>query len=376
MSIELPSSTDSLLDTETLGDMPSKHIAVCVNRTSGHTLHLIGYSVIFIIGLLLNAIALGIFICCLRLNTVVSIYMCNLAVSDLLFTLSLPFRLHYYFHREWPFGDPLCQLSGTLFQINMYGSCLFLLCINIDRFIAIVYPLRLRHLRRVSVAWLVCIIIWIIIIISSIPVVFIHKTTSCRSGNQTVQLCFERFSNSRWKGKILPMLVIAEVFGFLLPLAVVIYCSTRILLWFRRTMGLQTVRCRRTIRLLIANMLIFAICFVPYNTTLTVYGLSKGKLISLSQYAEANIRHILLWTMVMASSNCVLDPAVYYFSTEGFCNTFGKIWTKSRGKEAMTGACHNVKTLHSGNETQSQSGLALTFSSADKSITIALGNKQ
>nr|XP_010956141.2 lysophosphatidic acid receptor 5 [Camelus bactrianus] len=106
----------------------------CPDHQPIHHLHLVVYSVVLAAGLPLNALALWVFLRALRVHSVVSVYMCNLAASDLLFTLSLPLRLSYYARHYWPFSELLCQLAGAVFQMNMYGSCIFLTLINVDRY--------------------------------------------------------------------------------------------------------------------------------------------------------------------------------------------------------------------------------------------------
>lgn len=311
--------------------MSADNVTICNNYSDIHQLQLIGYSLIFIAGLCLNVASLLIFLYYLKLKSVVAIYMCNLVVSDLLFTISLPFRIYYYYMGEWPFGSFLCQVSGSLFQINMYGSCLFLMCINLDRFIAIVYPLRWRHLRRPKVARLLCCVVWVLILISSIPVAVIHKTTPCikQSGTNSKQneitVCFESFSKHLWQGKIFGLVILAEILGFLLPLTSVTVCSIRIFQKLCQTRGTKTLRQEKTIRMLVVNLVIFIICFVPYNTILAVYGMIKASVIKTDLTMQASVRNALIITMLFASMNCTLDPLIYYFNTEGFKNTLKKI---------------------------------------------------
>ncbi|XP_021252091.1 lysophosphatidic acid receptor 5 isoform X2 [Numida meleagris] len=270
----------------------------CKDYSFYHKLLLPGYILIFITGLMLNVMALWIFVRYLRLKSVVMIYMFNLAVSDLTFTLPLPLRLYYYFNHEWPFGNTLCQVSGSVFQINMYGSCIFLMCINLDRYIAIVHPLRWRHLRRPKVARLLCLVVWVVILMGSIPTAIVHKQNH---------------------------FVLAEILGFLLPLSSVTYCSIQIFRELCQARQPKTLRQQKTIRLLLVNLVIFVIFFVPYNTTLSVYGLIKARVINVEKQMQASVREVLIVTMMLASMNCTLDPLIYYFSTEGFRNTFKKL---------------------------------------------------
>ncbi|NXO03615.1 LPAR5 protein, partial [Rhinopomastus cyanomelas] len=308
-----------------LGMSASNASQTCKDYRFNHHLLLPGYIMIFITGLTLNVVALWIFIRYLRLKSVVMIYMFNLAMSDLTFTLPLPLRLFYYSNHHWPFGNTLCQVSGSVFQINMYGSCLFLMCINLDRYVAIVHPLRWRHLRRPKTAKILCLIVWVMIFTGSIPAAIVHKQNHCNVQNLTVYLCFESFSDNIWQNNLFPLVVLAEILGFLLPLSSVTYCSIRIFQELCQDSQTKTLRQQKTIRLLLVNLIIFIICFVPYNTTLAVYGMIKARVIKVEQETQASVRQVLIMTMLLASMNCMLDPLIYYFSTEGFRNTFKKL---------------------------------------------------
>lgn len=321
-----------------------------------HQLQLIGYSLIFIAGLCLNVASLLIFLYYLKLKSVVAIYMCNLVMSDLLFTISLPFRIYYYYMGDWPFGSFLCQVSGSLFQINMYGSCIFLMCINLDRFAAIVHPLRWRHLRRPKVARLICCVVWVLILIGSVPIAIIHKTTQCMKKNginsnpqkNETDVCFENFSNNLWQGKLFGLVILAEILGFLFPLISVTACSIQIFQKLCQTRGSRSLRQEKTIRMLVANLIIFIICFVPYNTILATYGMIKAKVIITDSTTQALVRNVLIGTMLLANMNCTLDPLIYYFSTEGFKNTLkrikrGQTWDFDMGT-LQTRARKNKKT--------------------------------
>ncbi|XP_066473967.1 lysophosphatidic acid receptor 5 [Tiliqua scincoides] len=314
-------------------------LELCKDRSASHRLHLIGYSLIFTAGLLLNVAALWIFLCYLKLKSVVSIYMLNLAVSDLLFTISLPFRIYYYSEGEWPFGDFLCQVSASIFQINMYGSCLFLTCINLDRFVAIVYPLRWRHLRRPKVARLLCLVVWVVILMGSVPVARVHKPTVCTKDNKSSTLCFESFSDGLWQSGLFPLVILAEILGFLMPLASVTYCSIRMFQKLCQAGGTPNLRQQKTIRMLVVNLVIFIICFVPYNIILAVYGMVKAHVIQTEAPTRDSLRNALVVTVLLASMNCTLDPLVYYFNTEGFRNTLKKL-RRGQAWDSESGTLH------------------------------------
>lgn len=62
------------------------------------------------------------------------IYMVNLATTDLMYGLSLPFLVASYVQRDhWVFGDFMCRLVRFLFYFNLYCSIFFLTCISVHR---------------------------------------------------------------------------------------------------------------------------------------------------------------------------------------------------------------------------------------------------
>lgn len=315
------SNISLLANSSISASVNNSSVPPCLDYRPTHRLHLVAYSLVLAAGFPLNALALWVFLRALRVHSVVSVYMCNLAASDLLFTLSLPVRLSYYALHYWPFPDLLCQIAGAIFQMNMYGSCIFLMLINLDRYAAIVHPLRLRHLRRPRVARLVCLGVWVLILVFAVPAARVHRPSPCSYQGTEVRLCFESFSDQLWKGRLLPLLLLAEALGFGLPLAAVGYSSGRVFCTLGRRDATRSQRRRKTVHLLLANLVIFLLCFVPYNTTLAVYGLLRSHLVEASTAARDQVRGVLMVMVLLASANCVLDPLVYYFSAEGFRNT-------------------------------------------------------
>ncbi|OCT71444.1 lysophosphatidic acid receptor 5 [Xenopus laevis] len=304
----------------------------CYNHSSPSslTLLLVGYSLLMPVGVLLNGVSLYVFIRFMRPLSVVGIFLCNLALSDLLFSLSLPLRIYYYANHHWPFGSFLCSLAGSIFHINMYGSCLFLLCINVDRYLAIVHPLRFRHLRRRKVARLTCVAVWLMIIGGSVPAAVVHTSSDCLLDGLQVSRCFEAFN--MWDKAVLPLLVVAEVLGFLLPLTAVLYCSCHVFVELCRAQEIGQGRHGKTIKLLCLNLAIFLFCFVPYNTTLVGYGLLRAKLVEDTWNIKPTLKKIISVTVLFASTNCALDPLIYYFSTEGFRRTLSRMSGQKKPK--------------------------------------------
>lgn len=110
------------------------------------------YSVIFIVGLVGNIIALYVFLGIHRKRNSIQIYLLNVAVADLLLIFCLPFRIMYHINQNrWTLGVILCKVVGTLFYMNMYISIILLGFISLDRYIKINRSIQQRRADRKSV---------------------------------------------------------------------------------------------------------------------------------------------------------------------------------------------------------------------------------
>lgn len=165
------------------------------------------YSVVFVLGLITNCAALFVFCFRMKMRNETTMFMTNLALSDLVFVFTLPFKVFYNVNRHWPFGDGLCKVSGTAFITNIYGSMLFLTCISVDRFLAIVYPFRSRSIRTRRNAALVCAAVWLTIVGGGISVTFFSTINSTNRATT----CFEGFSKSTWRTYLSKITIFIEV---------------------------------------------------------------------------------------------------------------------------------------------------------------------
>ncbi|XP_059207809.1 lysophosphatidic acid receptor 6-like isoform X2 [Centropristis striata] len=242
--------------------------------------------------------------------------MMNLVVSDSLFVLSLPFRIVYFIKREWMFGSVLCKISVALFYTNMYGSILFLTCISVDRFLAIVYPFRSQTIRTRRNAKLACCTVWVMVLSGSIPTGFLLDTSSPKNINASY--CFENYSRKQWKASLSKVVVFIETVGFIIPLLVNVFCSIMVLRTLRKPNTISrggNLNKAKILRMIIVHLLIFCFCFIPYNVNLMFYALVRSKILKGCQ-AEYVVRTIYPIALCIAVTNCCFDPVIYYFTSE------------------------------------------------------------
>lgn len=283
-----------------------------------YTLYGCMFSLVFVLGLISNCVAIYIFTCTLKLQNETTTYMLNLAISDLLFVTTLPFRIYYFATKDWPFGDILCKSSVTLFYINMYGSIFFLTSISVDRFLAIVHPFRSKTIRTKRNARIVCIAIWITVISGSIPASLFQSTNArVSTGGLTHKTCFENFSEATWKTYLSRIVIFIEIVGFFIPLILNVTCSTMVLRTLNKpaTLSRNKLSKKKVLRMIFVHLVIFCFCFVPYNITLIFYSLIRTQ-IWINCSVVTAVRTMYPITLCIAVSNCCFDPIVYYFTSD------------------------------------------------------------
>ncbi|XP_057601686.1 G-protein coupled receptor 55 [Hippopotamus amphibius kiboko] len=265
----------------------------------------------FLLGLLLNLLAIRGFGSFLKNRwpyyAATSIYMINLAVFDLLLVLSLPFKLALS-RVKAPF-PPFCTLVECLYFISMYGSIFTICFISLDRFLAIQYPLLVSHLRSPRKIFVTCCTIWVLVWVGSTPIYSFH-------GKVENYTCFHNMSDSTWSAKVFYPL---EIFGFLLPMSIMGFCSSRsiYILVARRDYTRDWVQQKACIWTIAVSLAVFVVSFLPVHLGFFLQFLVRNDFIKECR-AKQNIIFFLQLSMCFSNVNCCLDVFCYYFVIKEF----------------------------------------------------------
>ncbi|XP_049708941.1 cysteinyl leukotriene receptor 2 isoform X2 [Elephas maximus indicus] len=306
--MSLPLSTSKAEMEQNVNFSDSNNNSNCTIENFKREFYPIMYLIIFVWGALGNGFSIFVFLQPYKKSTSVNVYMLNLAISDLLFTTTLPFRVDYYFRgSNWIFGDLACRLMSYSMYVNMYSSIYFLTVLSVVRFLATVHPFRLLHATSIRSAWILCGIIWILIMASS--------TVLLKSGveqENNVTLCLELNHN---KIVILKALnYIALVVGFFLPFCTLSICYLLIIRTLLKVeipeSGLRGSH-RKALTTIIIALIIFLLCFLPYHILRTLH-LEKWDM------CRASLHKAVVITLTLAAANTCLNPLLYYFAGENF----------------------------------------------------------
>lgn len=105
-----------------------------------------------------------------RMRTVTNIFIVNLAIGDVMMaTLCIPFTFVSNLVLEyWPFGAAMCPVVGYAQAVTVFTSAYTLIAISIDRYVAILYPLKPR-LTKFYAKVIIC-IVWVVALVTPIPI--------------------------------------------------------------------------------------------------------------------------------------------------------------------------------------------------------------
>ena len=106
--------------------------------------NIVPVTLLFVFGVVGNAIALSVLICSAKTHKWRPFYrlVCGLAISDGGGILaSYPFAEYRYLSNfEYDFPEALCNYLGFVFMFTLMSSAMVVCCMSVDRFVAIFYP--------------------------------------------------------------------------------------------------------------------------------------------------------------------------------------------------------------------------------------------
>ncbi|XP_034712684.1 P2Y purinoceptor 3 [Etheostoma cragini] len=204
------------------------------------------------------------------------IYMVNLASTDFMYGLSLPFLVaSYIMHDRWVFGDFMCRLVRFLFYFNLYCSIFFLTCISVHRYLGICHPMKVITLETKKAVKCTCVLVWIVVFALTCPIFRfaqtghvtrlggpggnassidnpIHEVSSINGnasyGNMGAviteyQNCWDDAIDKEFPDYI-PYGIILHLLGFFVPFSIIAWCYSHVVLTIFRTLHSHPSPCR------------------------------------------------------------------------------------------------------------------------------------
>ncbi|XP_051277856.1 proteinase-activated receptor 1 [Dicentrarchus labrax] len=266
------------------------------------------YTLVFIISVPLNLVAMVMFVHHIRPRKPAVIYMLNLACADLLFGLLLPFKIAYHYHgNNWIYGSFMCRVVTAAFYCNMYCSVLLMTCISIDRFLAVVYPMNSLTWRSPQTASAVCAAMWLLALGGVFPLLISGQTIYLPDLGITT--CHDVQDVENLQTYYLYFFPIYSSVFFFIPLVFTVVCYVRIIQALAAANVENRSRKTRAVVMALVVLVVFVVCFTPTNIILMVH------YVQLSFKSSDSSYQAYLISMCVGSLSCCLDPVLYYFGS-------------------------------------------------------------
>ncbi|XP_067856914.1 P2Y purinoceptor 1-like [Heptranchias perlo] len=268
------------------------------------------YIIVFVVGFSTNCSVL-ISLCLNRRKwTSMTVFLFNLGLADLLYVITLPFLVAYYAgHGRWSFGKVFCRITRLVFHLNLYGSIGFLTCISVQRYLGIVYPMKMMGRWKPRHSVLISVLVWGLVLTQTSVDLCFTKT------NADGTKCYDTTVNDELTNYLLYIRIIS-VTGFLISFLTIIGCYCQIAVVLTKNNNLDIALKERSRNLAIIVMVLFSVCFTPYH----VLRYLNSRHFQLKGLCARNSRTVYLFYQIargLANLNSCIDPLVYFVVRDG-----------------------------------------------------------
>uniref|UniRef100_A0A336M9M0 CSON012390 protein n=1 Tax=Culicoides sonorensis TaxID=179676 RepID=A0A336M9M0_CULSO len=316
-----------------------------ITPTTSEWILIVSHSVVFIMGLVGNALVCIAVYTNHSMRTVTNIFIVNLAVADFFVILfCLPPTVLWDVTETWFFGEAMCKIVIYFQTVSVTVSVLTLTFISMDRWYAICFPLRYKP--KPERAWRTLGIIWIIAFLSDIPEFLVLRTKQrikLRFGSKLFTQCAAEWKIEDERTYNIVKLVLLYVVPLII-MAIAYFQIVRVL-WRSdtipghresrnhqscglhstgrvglnyhsnpTTMGQLRAR-RKAAKMLVAVVLLFASCYFPVhalNVTRYATNMEQNEVIS--------VLSLLSHWLCYANSAC--NPVIYNFMSGKYKHAF------------------------------------------------------
>lgn len=204
-------------------------------------------------------------------KTIPDVYVCNLAVADVVHVTVMPFLIHQWARGgHWVFGSTLCTIITSIDNCNQVACSTLMTTLSLDRYLAVVHPLRLLTLRTRSRTIRINLCVWLVSFILVLPAWLHSEVLRFPDGLESCTMNLVSPSAVLW------YTLYQTITAFFLPLPLILTCYFLILIsTWKMYLKNKQARCYRTglpkqravrlTRMVLVLVGVFMVCVAPYH---------------------------------------------------------------------------------------------------------------
>ncbi|XP_062412428.1 neuromedin-U receptor 1-like, partial [Sardina pilchardus] len=314
----------------------------------------VAYLTIFLVGVLGNVVTCIVIACNRVMRTPTNYYLLSLALSDLLvLLLGLPLEL-YEMWRNYPFllGRGGCYFKTFLLETVCFASILNVTALSVERYIAVVHPLRAKYVVTRAHAKRVILGIWLASVLCAVPNTSLHGILTLPPGSGAEGISESAICTlvrPRWMYNLL--IQVTTLLFFLLPMLTLSVLYLLIGLRLHREKMLQALedkfsrarnrsgspapthththtraqqqraRRRQVTKMLFVLVVVFGICWAPFHTDRLMWSFIEhwtSDQLNIFQYV-----HVISGVFFYLSS--AINPVLYNLMSSRFREMFKEV---------------------------------------------------
>ncbi|XP_061665685.1 pyroglutamylated RF-amide peptide receptor [Syngnathoides biaculeatus] len=288
------------------------------------------YALIFALALAGNGLVVSVVLKKRAVRTATDVFICSLAVSDLLITFfCVPFTLLQNITSQWLGGVFVCKTVPFVQTTAVVTGILTMTCIAIERYLGIVFPLRMRRQSTSRRAYKMLGLVWTASVTVGSPMLFVQQLkVKYDFVYERHHVCCQEMWRSPTDRQAYSTFIMVAL--FLLPLAAMLFLYSRIAfeLWIRKRVGDSSVldtmnqrelvkmdrKKKRAVKMMIVVVLLFTICWAPFHTVHMLFEYYDLE----NKYDDVTLNTIVAVVQAVGFFNSFNNPIVYAFMNENF----------------------------------------------------------
>ncbi|XP_052002589.1 free fatty acid receptor 2-like [Xyrauchen texanus] len=248
-------------------------------------------------------------------STPIDVLLLSLTISDLIFLFFLPFRMVEAAKMQWTLPYFLCPLSGFIFYSTIYNSTFHLTAISMERYLGVAFPIKYKLKRNPRNAVIASGIFWVVSM-AHCSIVYIMQYHNNSNPNVTDpskrNTCYEDFSAEQLK-ILLPVRLELFTVLFCAPFLICCFCYIKFIHILSNLPNINSKKRFRAIGMALGTLLVFIICFLPYNVSHVV------------GYVRNYSPDWRVYALLTSTFNASLDPFIFYFSSSALRGNFKNV---------------------------------------------------
>ncbi|XP_026766640.1 tachykinin receptor 3-like isoform X2 [Pangasianodon hypophthalmus] len=267
----------------------------------------VAYGSVLTVALFGNLVVVWIIVAHRRMRTVTNYFLLNSAFCDAaMAAFNTLINFIYAAHGDWYFGEAYCKFHNFFPVAAVFASIYSMTAIAMDRYMAIIHPLKPRLSATATKVVIVC--IWVLAVVLAFPLCFYSTIRSLPRRT----ICYVAWP--RPAEDSLMYHAIVSVLVYMLPLVVmgIAYTIIGVTLWGSEIPGDssdnyhgQLRAKRKVVKMMIVVVVTFALCWLPYHVYFIVTGLNK------QLNKRKSIQQVYLSVLWLAMSSTMYNPIIY-----------------------------------------------------------------